>query len=445
MALYFEKPSARTRNSMEMAVAALGGHPVTIRDDEVGLDVRESVEDVTRTLACYHAAIGARVFEHAKVERMAAVDAVPVVNLLSDEAHPMQALADVLTLRQHLGALDGRTVAYVGDGNNVCRSLALAAGFVGMQVHIASPAGLRAGRARRRSAAGRRCRAAAVRPGRRRGSRRRRRLHRRVDLDGTGGRGRPAPSGLRGLHGRRSAHGSRRFRCDLPALPARPPRRRGLGQRRRRSAERDLGAGDEPHARGPGAARVGSWRGREQPPRQAAAPAPRGQAHRAGNDREPGSARRAAGPAGLRGDAGDRLARPRRPRRDQGSHPRRRERVRHPGTAGPAARTRGPSAPRVRRLGGRGGPLGQPGGAADSARLGPRGRVRARPGRPARPARHRRGRRHPADRGRGGRGWAPTWPRSSPISPDSEGDQTCPTESCSPTAAASTPPSPCGG
>ncbi len=98
MALIFEKPSARTRNSMEMAVVALGGHPVTIRGDEVSLDVRESVEDVTRTLACYHAAIGARVFEHSKIERMAAVDLVPVVNLLSDDAHPMQALADVLTL-----------------------------------------------------------------------------------------------------------------------------------------------------------------------------------------------------------------------------------------------------------------------------------------------------------------------------------------------------------
>ena len=131
MALIFEKPSARTRNSMEMAVVQLGGHPVTIRGDEVGLDVRESVEDVTRTLACYHAAIGARVFEHAKVERMAAVDAVPVVNLLSDDGHPMQALADLLTIRQRLGSLEGRTVAYVGDGNNVCRSLALAAGHGG--------------------------------------------------------------------------------------------------------------------------------------------------------------------------------------------------------------------------------------------------------------------------------------------------------------------------
>jgi len=139
MALVFEKPSARTRNSMEMAVVQLGGHPVVIRGDEVGLDVRESVEDVTRTLACYHAAIGARVFEHAKVERMAALDAVPVVNLLSDAGHPLQALADLLTIRQELGAFEGRIVTYVGDGNNVCRSLVLAAGAVGMQVRVASP------------------------------------------------------------------------------------------------------------------------------------------------------------------------------------------------------------------------------------------------------------------------------------------------------------------
>ena len=139
MALVFEKPSARTRNSMEMAVTQLGGHPVTIRGDEVGLDVRESVEDVTRTLGCYHAAIGARVFEHDKVERMAAVDVVPVVNMLSDAGHPLQALADLLTIRQELGGLEGRIVTYVGDGNNVCRSLALAAGALGMVVRVATP------------------------------------------------------------------------------------------------------------------------------------------------------------------------------------------------------------------------------------------------------------------------------------------------------------------
>jgi ornithine carbamoyltransferase len=151
VALVFEKPSARTRNSMEMAVVQLGGHPVTIRPDEVGLDTRETVEDVARTLACYHAVIGARVFDHRKLERMVAVAPVPIVNMLSDDAHPLQALADVLTLAEEWGppgdvakgldALVGRSIAYVGDGNNVARSLALAAGMLGMDVRIATPAG----------------------------------------------------------------------------------------------------------------------------------------------------------------------------------------------------------------------------------------------------------------------------------------------------------------
>jgi ornithine carbamoyltransferase len=114
---------------------------VTIRDDEIGLGVRESVEDVTRTLAGYHAVVAARVFEHAKLEAMAACDVVPVVNMLSDDAHPLQALADLLTIRQHVGAEAGLALAYVGDANNVCRSLALAAGMLGMDVRIATPAG----------------------------------------------------------------------------------------------------------------------------------------------------------------------------------------------------------------------------------------------------------------------------------------------------------------
>ena len=144
MALLLEKPSARTRNSMEMAVVQLGGHPLTIRPDEVGLDTRESVEDVTRTLCCYHAAIGARVFEHSKLERMTAVSSVPIVNMLSDEAHPLQALADLLTIADEFGgvsSLAGRTVAYIGDGNNVARSLALGAGMLGMSVRVATPVG----------------------------------------------------------------------------------------------------------------------------------------------------------------------------------------------------------------------------------------------------------------------------------------------------------------
>ena len=141
VALLFEKPSARTRTSTEMAVVGLGGHPVYIRPEEVGLGVRESVEDVARTLAQYCAVLCARVFDHATLETMAAAVDVPVVNLLSDRAHPCQALADVLTLREELGTLEGRRVVFVGDGNNVAASLAFAAALSGLELTVASPPG----------------------------------------------------------------------------------------------------------------------------------------------------------------------------------------------------------------------------------------------------------------------------------------------------------------
>jgi len=137
--LVFEKPSTRTRHSMEIAVVQLGGHPVTVQGADVGIDTRETAEDVARTLSCYHAVIGARVFEHDKVERIAAAASVPVVNLLSDEAHPLQALADLLTLRAEFGELAGRTVAYVGDPNNVFQSLALACARAGAAIRLACP------------------------------------------------------------------------------------------------------------------------------------------------------------------------------------------------------------------------------------------------------------------------------------------------------------------
>ena len=140
-ALVFEKPSVRTRHATEMAIAQLGGHPVSTRGDEVGLDVRESVEDVTRTLQGYHALICARVFEHRKIERMAAVAHIPVVNLLSDDAHPLQAIADLLTLRQRFGSLDALKIAWVGDFTNVARSLALGAAMSGAAFHCATPPG----------------------------------------------------------------------------------------------------------------------------------------------------------------------------------------------------------------------------------------------------------------------------------------------------------------
>jgi len=141
VALVFEKPSLRTRNSTEMAVVQLGGHPVSLQAGEVGLGNRETAEDVARTLDRYHAAICARVFEHEKLERMAAIARVPVVNLLSDDAHPLQALADLLTIRQHFGSFDGRTVAYIGDSNNVSRSLAIACARTGMAFRYGCPSG----------------------------------------------------------------------------------------------------------------------------------------------------------------------------------------------------------------------------------------------------------------------------------------------------------------
>ncbi|MHB8330305.1 MAG: Rossmann-fold NAD(P)-binding domain-containing protein [Acidimicrobiales bacterium] len=159
-ALVFEKPSARTRSSVELAVVALGGHPLYVQGTEVGIDVRESAEDVARTLACFHAVVCARVLDHRTLLRMAAAldeaaaptapgpadgigmgGHVPVVNLLSDLAHPCQTLADLLTLRQLLGDLQGRTIAYVGDANNVWRSLAQGAAMVGMRLRTACPDG----------------------------------------------------------------------------------------------------------------------------------------------------------------------------------------------------------------------------------------------------------------------------------------------------------------
>ncbi|MEY2398531.1 MAG: ornithine carbamoyltransferase [Actinomycetota bacterium] len=139
--LIFEKASGRTRNATEMAVVALGGHPVSMRGDEVGIDTRETAEDVVRALAGYHAVIGARVKSHGVLERMAAVSPVPVLNLLSDKAHPCQAVADLLTLRSRFGALEGLRLAYVGDFNNVARSLAIAAAFTGIDLVVASPLG----------------------------------------------------------------------------------------------------------------------------------------------------------------------------------------------------------------------------------------------------------------------------------------------------------------
>ena len=141
VALIFEKPSNRTRHSMEMAVVQLGGHPIFTRGEEVGFDQRETVEDVTRIMAGYHHVIAARVFEHSILQRMAAVSSVPIINMLSDHSHPLQALADLLTMRQELGELRNKTVAWIGDYNNVARSLVEACALDGMHIRLGCPDG----------------------------------------------------------------------------------------------------------------------------------------------------------------------------------------------------------------------------------------------------------------------------------------------------------------
>lgn len=145
VALIFEKPSNRTRQSMEMAVVQLGGHPVYTRGEEVGLDTREPAEDVAAIMSGYHGVIAARVFTHSVVERLAAAASVPVVNMLSDRSHPLQGFADALTMQQCLGELSGKTVAYVGDYNNVARSLGEISAMLGMHVRLACPHGFDAG------------------------------------------------------------------------------------------------------------------------------------------------------------------------------------------------------------------------------------------------------------------------------------------------------------
>ena len=141
IALLFEKPSLRTRVTFDVGVAALGGHALYLSPDEVGIGRRETAADIGRNLGRWVDAIVLRTFAHATLVELAAAASVPVVNALTDLEHPCQALADLLTLRQHLGDVRGRTLAFVGDGNNVCHSLLLTATLAGMHVRVATPSG----------------------------------------------------------------------------------------------------------------------------------------------------------------------------------------------------------------------------------------------------------------------------------------------------------------
>ncbi len=141
VALIFEKPSTRTRTSFEAGIVELGGHPMVLRSDDTQLSRGESLRDTALVLGRHVAAVGVRTGPDSVLEELAGQGAVPVFSMLTAGHHPCQALADLLTLRERFGALEGLKLAYVGDGNNVARSLAVLGATAGVEVTVAAPAG----------------------------------------------------------------------------------------------------------------------------------------------------------------------------------------------------------------------------------------------------------------------------------------------------------------
>jgi len=139
IALIFQKPSNRTRVSFEVGIFQLGGHAIYLKPEDLNLGIRESIEDISKTLSRYLDAIVVRTFSHQIVLELAKYADIAVINGLSDLLHPCQALSDVFTVQEKCGKLKGITFAYVGDGNNVCHSLMYAAAKIGMNLNIATP------------------------------------------------------------------------------------------------------------------------------------------------------------------------------------------------------------------------------------------------------------------------------------------------------------------
>ena len=388
VALYFEKPSLRTRHSCEMATVQLGGHPVTIKRDEIDPGARESWSDIACVLAGYHAVMGARVFEHdARARRSPSrmpcrsSTCCPTTRIRARRSptcspcvsNRAASAADRLLRRR----LQQRRPLVVARRRDVGHERASRVS-TRLRSDRRGPRPARRSRLRsvRDDASGR------GRQGRRRGA------HRRVDVDGLRGRERTPFARLRRLPGRRPGDGGGRSTCDLHALPSGAPGRGGSRVGGRRPAEPHLRAGAQPHAQLPRPARRGSSRSTVD--EESTAPSNNGAPRLAKQQRqhriarlleqhavsEPGPAHRTARRRRRDRDAGDGVARPRGAERDQGARRRRRQRLRHPGAAEGATDARGPSAARAGRLGGRGGALAQPRRAAHAARVRPRRRRR---------------------------------------------------------------------
>ncbi len=141
LGLIFEKPSLRTRVSFEAAIARLGGNAIFLRGEDVGLGTRESVVDFARVISQYVDGLAVRTFSHTTIEELAGAASIPIINALSDASHPCQAMADFLTIEELRGSPQGRKLVFVGDGNNVARSLAVASALLGAEFVLVAPAG----------------------------------------------------------------------------------------------------------------------------------------------------------------------------------------------------------------------------------------------------------------------------------------------------------------
>ncbi len=207
IALIFQKPSMRTRVSFELACIRLGAHPIVMSGSDSAFSRSESVYDTTKVLERYCDAIVIRTFAQSMVEEIAEVASVPVINALTDDHHPCQGLADLLTIEEHLGTLEGVRIAYVGDGNNMAHTYLLGGALAGMHVSIACPEGFQpldsvVEQARSIAEETGATIIADDRPGRRR-DRRRRRHHRHLGVDGPGGRARHASGRFPAVPGQR--------------------------------------------------------------------------------------------------------------------------------------------------------------------------------------------------------------------------------------------------
>jgi ornithine carbamoyltransferase len=241
LVMIFEKASTRTRLSFEAGMHQLGGSAIYLNTRDSQLGRGEPVEDAAEVISRMSDIVMIRTYEQAIIERFASHSRVPVINGLTNEYHPCQILADIFTFIEHRGAIQGRTVAWVGDSNNVCNTWLQAAEIFGFRVHVSTPPGYEVEPERCRPARARTfqrvCRPDGRRAGRRPGH------HRRMDLDGLRGRERGTPARLCRLAGRCRDDARGQAGRPVHALPARASRRGSGGRSHRWPAQRGLGRG----------------------------------------------------------------------------------------------------------------------------------------------------------------------------------------------------------